>query len=160
MLIRRVSILAVAMIAFSSTIALAKPTLVSRQVIAQTPTSVPRTNGGKSGGWLKDLNLTSEQLQQIKQIRNQSKPQIAQKSQMIRQGQQELHDLIAGTATKEQVRDKYKEIKLVQQQLADVQFENTLAIREILNPEQRRIFADRMYKKNPRPNPPPAAQHN
>ncbi|MEH1936753.1 MAG: Spy/CpxP family protein refolding chaperone [Nostoc sp.] len=160
MLIRRVSILAVTMLALSSTIALAKPTLLSRQVIAQIPTSVPHPNGGKSGGWLKDLNLTSEQLQQIKQIRNQSKPQIAQKSQVIRQGQQELHDLIAGTATKEQVRDKYNQIKLVQQQLADVQFENTLAIREILNPEQRQIFADRMYKKNSRPNPPPSAQHN
>ncbi|MEH2057592.1 MAG: Spy/CpxP family protein refolding chaperone [Nostoc sp.] len=156
MLIRRVSILAIAMIALSSTITLAKPTLLSRQIIAQTPTSVPRTNAGKSGGWLKDLNLTSQQLQQIKQIHNQSKQQIAEKSQMIRQEQQELHDLIAGTATKEQVLGKYNQIKLVKQQLADVQFENTLAIREILNPEQRLKFADRMYKKNP----PPPAQHN
>ncbi|MEH2437480.1 MAG: Spy/CpxP family protein refolding chaperone [Nostoc sp.] len=144
----RVSILAIAMITVSSTIALAKPTLLSRQVIAQTPTSVPQTNGAKSGGWLKDLNLTSQQLQQIKQIHNQSKQQIAEKSQVIRQEQQELHDLIAGTATKGQVLSKYNQIKLVKQQLADVQFENTLAIREILNPEQRLKFADRMYKKN------------
>lgn len=150
MLIRRVSILAVAMIALGSTIALAKPTLLSRQVIAQTPTNLSRPNRAKSGGWLKDLNLTSQQLQQIKEIRRQSKQQIAQKSQEIRQGQQELHDLIAGTtATKEQVRNKYNQIKLVKQQLADIQFENTLAIREILNPEQRQKFADRMYKKNP-----------
>ncbi|MEH1874482.1 Spy/CpxP family protein refolding chaperone [Nostoc sp.] len=156
MLIRRVSILAVAMIALGSTIALAKPTLLSRQVIAQTPISVPRTNHGKSGGWLKDLNLTSQQLQKIKEIRNQSKQQIAQKSEEIRLGQEELHDLIAGTATKEQVRAKYNQIKLVKQQLADTKFENTLAIREILNPEQRQKFAERMYKKNPAP----PAQHN
>ncbi|MEH2442091.1 Spy/CpxP family protein refolding chaperone [Nostoc sp.] len=155
MLIRRVSILAVAMIALGSTIALAKPTLLSRQVIAQTPTNLSRPNRAKSGGWLKDLNLTSQQLQQIKEIRRQSKQHIAQKSQEIRQGQQELHDLIAGTtANKEQVRDKYNQIKLVKQQLADIQFENTLAIREILNPEQRQKFADRMYKKNP------PARHN
>ncbi|MEH2111073.1 Spy/CpxP family protein refolding chaperone [Nostoc sp.] len=147
MLIRRVSILAAAMIALGSTIALAKPTLISHQVIAQNPHA-------KSGGWLKDLNLTSQQLQQIKQIRNQSKQQIAQKSQEIRQGQQELHDLMAGTATKEQVRSKYNQINLLKQQLSDTQFENTLAIREILNPEQRQKFADRMYKKNP------PAQHN
>ncbi|MEH1817801.1 MAG: Spy/CpxP family protein refolding chaperone [Nostoc sp.] len=147
MLIRRVSILAVAIIALSSTIALAKPTLISQQVIAQN-------SRAKSGGWLKDLNLTSQQLQQIKQIRNQSKQQIAQKSQEIRQGQQELHDLIAGTATKEQVRGKYNQINLLKQQLSDTQFENTLAIREILNPEQRQKFAERMYKKNP------PAQHN
>ncbi|MBN3958182.1 Spy/CpxP family protein refolding chaperone [Nostoc sp. NMS8] len=154
MLIRRVSILAAAMIALGSTIALAKPTLISQQVIAQNPTGVTRPNRAKSEGWLKDLNLTSQQLQQIKQIRNQSKQQIAQKSQEIRQGQQELHDLIAGTATKEQVRGKYNQIKLLKQQLSDTQFENTLAIREILNPEQRQKFADRMYKKNP------PAQHN
>lgn len=156
MLIRRVSILAVAMVALGSTIALAKPTLLSRQIIAQTSTSLPRPNRGKSGGWLKDLNLTSQQLQKIKEIRNQSKQQITQKSQEIRQGQQELHDLIAGTATKEQVRGKYNQIKLVKQQLADTQFENTLAIREILNPEQRQKFAERMYKKNPSP---PARQN-
>jgi Spy/CpxP family protein refolding chaperone len=154
MLIRRVSILAVVMVAFGSTIALAKPTLLSRQVIAQTPTSVPRPNPVKSGGWLKDLNLTSQQLQKIKEIRNQSKQQIVRKSQEIRQRQQELHDLIAGTATKEQVRGKYNQIELIKQQLADTQFENTLAIREILNPEQRQKFAERMYKKNP------PAQHN
>ncbi|MEH1853092.1 MAG: Spy/CpxP family protein refolding chaperone [Nostoc sp.] len=147
MLIRHVSILAAAMIALGSTIALAKPTLISQQVIAQNPRA-------KSGGWLKDLNLTSQQLQQIKQIRNQSKQQIAQKSQEIRQGQQELHDLIAGTASKEQVRSKYNQINLLKQQLSDTQFENTLAIREILNPEQRQKFADRMYNKNP------PAQHN
>ncbi|MEH2253754.1 Spy/CpxP family protein refolding chaperone [Nostoc sp.] len=156
MLSSRVSILAVAMIVLGSTIAVAKPTLLSHQVIAQIPTSVPHPNRGQSGGWLKNLNLTSQQLQQIKEIRNQSKQQIAQKSQEIRQGQQELHDLIAGTATKEQVRGKYNQIKLVKQQLADTQFENTLAIREILNPEQRQKFAERMYKKNP----PSPAQHN
>ncbi|MEH2454414.1 hypothetical protein [Nostoc sp.] len=40
----RVSILAVAMITIGSTIAVAKPTLLSHQVIAQTPTSAGQTH--------------------------------------------------------------------------------------------------------------------
>lgn len=136
-----------------SAIALTKPTL-SHQVIAQTPTNSPRQHRAQSGGWLKELNLTPQQIQQMKQIRTQSKEQMTQKRQAVRQGQQELHDLIAGRASTQQVREKYNQIKVIKQQLADAQFENTLAIREILNPEQRQKFADRMYKKPPQNQPP------
>ncbi|MEH2070820.1 MAG: Spy/CpxP family protein refolding chaperone [Nostoc sp.] len=149
MLLNRVAIAAAMIITLGgSAIALTKPTL-SHQVIAQIPTNSPP--GHRTGGWIKDLSLTPQQIQQIKQIRTQSKQQMTQKRQAVRQAQQELRDLIAGTASTQQVRDKYNQIKVIKQQLADAQFENTLAIREILNPAQRQKFADRMYKK-PAPN--------
>ncbi|MDF5706573.1 MAG: Spy/CpxP family protein refolding chaperone [Nostoc sp. S4] len=154
MVLNRVAIGAAMIITLGgSAIALTKPTL-SHQVIAQIPTNSPPGHRTRSGGWIKDLNLTPQQIQQIKQIRTQSKQQMTQKRQAVRQAQQELHDLIAGTASTQQVRDKYNQIKVIKQQLADAQFENTLAIREILNPAQRQKFADRMYKK-PAPNQPP-----
>jgi Spy/CpxP family protein refolding chaperone len=52
------------------------------------------------------------------------------------------------SSSKEQVHEKYNQLKNLRQQLADAQFENTLAIREVLNPEQRQKYADCMYKKN------------
>ncbi|MGH2415260.1 MAG: Spy/CpxP family protein refolding chaperone, partial [Microcystaceae cyanobacterium] len=91
--------------------------------------------------------LTAQQMQQIKTIRTQSKDQIDQKRQAFRQAQQELKALMAGTASKEQVRDKYNQLRTLRQEVADVQFDNTLAIREVLNPEQRQKFAEQMHKK-------------
>lgn len=134
------------MIALSSSIALAKPNLLLPQVVAQNPTPTKRQQRAQSGS-LKDLNLTPQQMQQIKTIRTQSKDQIAQKRQAIRQAQQELKALMAGTASKDQVRDKYNQIRTLKQELADIQFDNKLSIREVLNPEQRQKFAEQMYKK-------------
>jgi periplasmic protein CpxP/Spy len=143
---RTTFIIAATMIALSSSIALAKPNLLLPQVVAQNPTPTKRQQRAQSGS-LKDLNLTPQQMQQIKTIRTQSKDQIAQKRQAIRQAQQELKALMAGTASKDQVRDKYNQIRTLKQELADVQFDNTLGIREVLNPEQRQKFAEQMYKK-------------
>ncbi|KAB8331889.1 periplasmic heavy metal sensor [Scytonema tolypothrichoides VB-61278] len=144
---RTTLIIAATMIAFGSSIALAKPNLLLPQVVDQNPTPTKRQQPGQSGS-LKDLNLTPQQMQQIKRIRTQSKGQIAQKRQAIRQAQQELKTLMAGTtASKDQVRDKYNQIRTLRQELADVQFDNTLTIREVLNPEQRQKFAEQMHKK-------------
>ncbi len=144
MLLRRVSIVAAVLVAVGGPSAQALP--ISHQV-AQNPT--PSFNQQRSSsGWLQDLNLTPQQLQQIKVLRNQSKDQITQKRQAVRQAQQELEALIAGAAPSYQVRNKYNQLKTLKQQLADTQFENTLAIREILNVEQRQKFAAYMYKRS------------
>ncbi|NMG21807.1 Spy/CpxP family protein refolding chaperone [Brasilonema bromeliae] len=143
---RTTFIIAATMIALGSSIALAKPNLLLPQVVAQNPTPTKRQQPGQSGS-LKDLNLTPQQMQQIKTIRTQSKDQIAQKRQAIRQAQQELKAIMAGTASKDQVRDKYNQIRTLRQELADVQFDNTLAIRDVLNPEQRQKFAEQMHNK-------------
>ena len=144
MSLRRVSIVAAVLVALGGTSALAQP--ISYQV-AQNPTPSPNQQRSPSG-WLQDLNLTPQQLQQIKVLRNQSKDKIIQKRQAVRQAQQELEALIAGAAPSYQVRNKYNQLKTLKQQLADTQFENTLAIREILNVEQRQKFASYMYKRS------------
>ncbi len=145
MLLHRIFMISATMIALGGGIALAKPSLLSPQVVAQNPTASPHQQRGKSG-WLQDLNLTPRQMQQIKTIRNQSKGQIAQKRQAARQAQQELQALMAGTGSQAQVRKKYNQLKTLKQQLADAQFNNTLAIREVLNAQQRQKFAEHLHK--------------
>ncbi|MBW4626256.1 MAG: Spy/CpxP family protein refolding chaperone [Brasilonema octagenarum HA4186-MV1] len=143
---RTTFIIAATMIALGTSIALAKPNSMLPQVLAQNPAPTKRPQRGQAG-WLKDLNLTPQQIQQIKTIRTQSKDQTAQKRQAIRQAQQELKALMAATASKDQVRDKYNQLRTLRQELADIQFDNTLAIREVLNPEQRQKFAEQMHNK-------------
>jgi periplasmic protein CpxP/Spy len=113
--------------------------------VAQTPTTNPQKQPKQ--GWLKDLNLTSKQLQQIQDIRKKSKGDITQKRQGVQKAKQELETLMANTAPQNEVRKKYQQLKTLKQELNDTQFENTLAIREVLNPEQRQKYANHMYKK-------------
>ncbi len=146
MLLRRVSTVVAAIIAMASISALAQPNLLLLKAVAQNPTPSASQQRSQSG-LLQALNLTPQQLQQIKVIRNQSKDQITQKRQAVRQAQQELEALMAGTASKDQVRDKYNQLKMLKQELADAQFETTLATREVLNPQQRQKFTAHMYKR-------------
>ncbi|BAY22979.1 putative Spy protein [Calothrix sp. NIES-2100] len=155
--LRQISIVTAILITLSGASVIAQVSNSQKQLSAQTPTNPP-TQPRKSG-WLQDLNLTPQQLEQIKQIRRQSQDQIKPKQQALRQAQQELHNLLAGQASPAEVRTKYNQFKILKQQLADAQFENTLAIREILSLEQRQKFAEYMYKSqhnspNRRPNIP------
>ncbi|BAY11230.1 Spy/CpxP family protein refolding chaperone [Calothrix sp. NIES-2098] len=146
MFLRRLSLIAVTILALGGASAFAQASgSFLPQNLAQTPTNLPPKRRPQSG-WLQELNLTSQQIQQIKTIRSQSQNQIKPKREAVQQAQQELRDLLAGQASKEQVRTKYNQLKVLRQQLADAQFENTLAIREILSPEQRQKFADHLYK--------------
>jgi Spy/CpxP family protein refolding chaperone len=146
MLLRRVSTVAATIIVLSGISALAQPNLLLSQVVAQNFTNSPRPQP-KASGWLQELNLTPQQLQQIRAIRNQSKDQLAQKRQAVLQAQQELEALMAGTASKDQVRDKYNQLKLLRDQYIDAQFEITLATREVLNVQQRQRFTAHIYKQ-------------
>jgi periplasmic protein CpxP/Spy len=128
----------------TSAIAPGKLHSILSTAVAQTPIINPQKQSKQ--GWLKDLNLTSEQLQQIQDIRKISKGDIAQKRQGVQKVKQELETLMANTAPQNEVRKKYQQLKTLRQQLNDAQFENTLAIREVLNPEQRQKYANHMYK--------------
>lgn len=147
MFLRRVSLVAMTIIALGGASALAQVGgLPSPQHLAQTPTNVTPQRRSPVG-WLETLNLTSDQVQKIKTIRNQSQAQIKPKREAVRQAQVELRNLLAGNAPQGQVKDKYKQLEILKQQLANVQFENTLAIREVLNPDQRQKFAEHIYKQ-------------
>ncbi len=98
-------------------------------------------------GWLKDLNLTADQMQKIQAIRRQSKEQIDRQRQAIQQTQQELQSLIAGDASVAQIREKYRQVKTLREQLADTQFDSLLETRQVLNADQRHKFADRMQRR-------------
>jgi Spy/CpxP family protein refolding chaperone len=120
------------------------------QVVAQNPpANQPRPNPQpQSGGLVKALNLSPHQIDQIKHIRGQSREQIMQKVRALQQTQVEILNLMAGTASRDQVRNKYNQINAIKQQLADADFDNTLAIREILTPAQRRKFVELMYRRH------------
>lgn len=149
MSLRRVSVLTVLMLSLGSAISFASLNSPLPQAIAQN-TEEQRRPGRDKSQLFQDLNLTPEQNQQIQTIQNQYREQISQRGQGLRQARQELSELMASTAAQNQIREKYRQVAELQQQLGNIRFDSMLAMREVLTPEQRRQFAER--KQNRRGN--------
>lgn len=143
MSLRRVSVLALAMLSLGGGVASANPNNLLPQKLAQTLQTQTQSN---RSGLIQELNLTSDQVQRMQAVRQQYKDQIAQTSQRLRQAQQELQTLMASTATANQVRDKHRQVVALQQQLGELRFESTLALRELLTPQQRIKYVEHMQK--------------
>lgn len=144
MLLRRFSALALLMLSLGSTAAIAAPKLP--QTIAQAPQEPgpPMRDGGQL---FEKLNLTADQKQKIQAIRNQYKDQMAQRRETMRKSQQELMNLMSGTASENQIREKHRQVLAQGQQMAELQFDIMLAMRQVLTPEQRRQLAQMMQQR-------------
>jgi protein CpxP len=146
MSIRRISALAVLMLTLgSTTAAIAVPNPIEPQTVAQNQR--PNRPGGKEGGMFEKLNLSADQKQKMQAVRDQYKDQISQRMQAVRQARQELETMMAGQANASQIREKHRQIMGLRQQLEDVQFESTLAMRELLTSEQRGQLAQLMQQR-------------
>lgn len=137
---------AVLILSLGSAVAEAAPKALLPQMIAQT------TEGKlhQAPHWdkiMQELNLTSEQTQKIQAIRTQYKDQIAQRHQAFLQAKRELKDLIIGTASEDQVREKHSQVEALEQQVREAKFDQMLAIRGVLTPEQRNQAAEIIQKR-------------
>jgi Spy/CpxP family protein refolding chaperone len=124
--------------------------------LAQTTSPTPinperpnRPNRGK-GEWLQQLNLTPEQTRQVQAIRERNQGQMEQARNSLRQARQELNQLMDSNASQRQVQDKFAQVQSLQQQVAKLRFENMMAIREILTPEQRQQMRTLMQERRQR----------
>jgi periplasmic protein CpxP/Spy len=107
-----------------------------------TQPSVAQDFAEAPGKVLQQLNLSNEQLQQIKAIRERNSSEIRSSRQRLQQLQQETQNLMSGTAPSEQVRTKFNELQSLKQQVSKLQFEQMLAMREVLTPQQRTQLAE------------------
>jgi periplasmic protein CpxP/Spy len=86
---------------------------------------------------VKELNLSRDQIQRLQQLRKNSQGQNKERRQALQSARQELAQLIQGNGSSDQIRQKRQQVQSLQREIADTNFETTLAIREILTPEQR-----------------------
>lgn len=144
MLLRRFSALAFLMLSLGSTAAIAVPKLP--QTIAQAPQEPgpPMRDGGQL---FEKLNLTADQKQKMQAIRNQYQGQITQRREAMRKSRQELMNMMSGTASESQIREKHRQVLADGQRMAELQFDIMLAMREVLTPEQRRQLAQLMQER-------------
>jgi periplasmic protein CpxP/Spy len=146
MLLSRAAVLTVLTVSLGSAIALAVSHPLLPQAVAQNRDRPNRPHRGMSR-WIQQLNLSPEQMQQMQAIRNQYKDRMSQRAQALRQAQQQLQDLMAGNASEDQILAQYNQVETLRQQLGRVRFESMLRMRQVLTPEQRRQFAERMQNR-------------
>jgi len=128
-------------------------------LLAQVPedSNFAPPEGGREGdrgdnppSWLRELNLSPEQMQRIKAIHEQYKPQFQANRESMRSAHDELRQLMASNASTNQLRQKHEQLQTMQQQTGDLRFESMLAIREVLTPEQRQQAATLMEQRRER----------
>ena len=102
-----------------------------------------------SGRMLKQLNLSSEQLQKLKAIRDLNPNRMRELAQQSRQANKELRDLLVSTESSNAIRAKHTQVLSLQQELQKQHFERMLSMREILTPQQRSQLNEIMQKNRP-----------
>lgn len=102
-----------------------------------------------SGKILKQLNLSPEQLQKLKEVRDRDRDRIRDLSQQSRQANRELRDLLASNESSAVIRQKHTQVLNLQQELQKQHFERMLAMRDILTPQQRSQLNEIIQKNRP-----------
>ncbi|HBB36054.1 MAG TPA: hypothetical protein DDZ80_16095 [Cyanobacteria bacterium UBA8803] len=140
------------LIPMGSAIALSQ---TASQLIAATPVAAiaqvpqcpappppPPMAQGRSGGnpeppWAKDLNLSTEQQEQIAAIHEQARKEGEGLREQLMAADNQMRSLLASDAAPDRLRQQHQQIQALHQQLDNNRFETMLAERQVLTPEQR-----------------------
>ena len=92
---RHLSILAASLILLGGTVAIANPAGLFTRHRPQAETSLSATDPGfDREGWLGNLNLSPEQIQKVRSIRNQHKDTLVQQRKAVGQAQRQLREMM------------------------------------------------------------------
>jgi Spy/CpxP family protein refolding chaperone len=97
--------------------------------------------------WIEELDLTEEQVTQIRAIREGSQDEMQALHDQLRAEREVMHTLMSGTATDDELRSQHQKVQALHQEVGDQRFENMLAVRAVLTPEQRAELGDRMEQR-------------
>jgi periplasmic protein CpxP/Spy len=132
----RIPLLLSILVSFVTTISPARADLLMTQTNRSATGDVKIPRGGV-GNLVKELNLSRDQIQRIQKLRADAQGKTKERRQALRLARQELNQLLQGNASADLVRQKRQQVQSLQREVADNNFENTLAIREMLTPDQR-----------------------
>jgi periplasmic protein CpxP/Spy len=100
--------------------------------------------GGDHDRILEQLNLSDAQKQEIQSIRQRYREQMQPLHEQLRTQQDQLRDLLAGTATDDAIRTQHNQVLETRQKLGNLHFESMLEVRNVLDQNQRNQLAQFM----------------
>ena len=101
----------------------------------------------KVGQLFQNLNLTLEQTQKLKSIRQEYKKPIREQQRNLRAARQAMRQMIGSSTSASDVLSKFQEVQQLQQSLNQLRFKSLLAMREILTSTQRQQLAQQMINR-------------
>ena len=113
---------------------------MSSNQLARDGSSHGKGRGNREGRFenvLKELDLTTEQSEQINNIREQSRTENEALHQEMQANREQMKSLFSSDVSVEQLRQQHQQSQALRQQLGNNRFEMMLQIREVLTPEQR-----------------------
>lgn len=123
----------------------------SQETPAQpTPIETPQPKAGdQRGEILRQLGLRREQLQQIRRINIERRPLLEAAQAKFREAANALDEAIyADDLTPETFQARLKDVQLAQAELSRIRYQNEVAVRRILSPEQLVLFRELRRKYN------------
>ncbi len=88
------------------------------------------------------LDLSTEQQERIKAIRQESKQNNSSLRQEMKQAQEKMRKLMVSDTSDSELRKQHEQIQSLKQKLGNQRFETMLKIRQVLTPEQRTKMAE------------------
>jgi periplasmic protein CpxP/Spy len=101
----------------------------------------------KMGQLFQNLNLTPDQTQKLKSIRQEYKDPIREQQRNLREARQVMQQMIGTNTPASTVLSKFQEVQQMQQSLSQLRFKSLLAMREVLTSAQRQQLAQQMMAR-------------
>jgi periplasmic protein CpxP/Spy len=110
----------------------------------------------RMGQMFQRLNLTPEQIQKMRSIRQQYKDPIREQQRSVKEARRAMQQTFGSASSSSAVLSEFQTVQQKQQSLNQLRFKSLLAIREVLTPTQRQQLAeqmmsrqDKLQRKNP-----------
>jgi Spy/CpxP family protein refolding chaperone len=100
--------------------------------------------------WAKEINLSSEQEAQIKQLHEKGKKDTKSLSSQLMEAHKQMRSLFASGASPEKLRKQYQTVQGLRQKLDNKRFEMMLAERQVLTAQQRNQLGKLMEQRQVR----------
>lgn len=114
---------------------------VSGQTVQQSPATVEPQQGGAGGDLIRQLNLTPEQREQIRSIREASQTERAAINQSLRKANQALDETLNSENPDEAViEQRVRDVAAAQASAMRMRILTEIRIRRVLTPEQRNVL--------------------
>ncbi len=108
--------------------------------------SLAKPGKGHFKRMMKKLELTAEQKEKMKELRK-NNPDMKAKRAEMREVRKKFKEALGSDASKVELTKLHNELQSKKTEIAKIRFEKMLSIREILTPEQRKLFQEMRQKR-------------
>ena len=106
-----------------------------------------RHGKGMHAKMMKELGLNDEQKAKVKEIRKEYKPKMKEIRAEKKEARKKFHEVFASEADSDDVRDAHEKITDLKEKLHELKLKKMLAIRDVLNVDQRKKFMEMKKKR-------------